>query len=63
MSMFLKTKMLCIIVNDALISYVLTVTDFRLHRLKVKEIKIWNLSNVILSKFNFLKHFFNCYFN
>ena len=32
-------------------------------RLKIKEIKIWNLSKVILSKLNFSIHCFNCYFN
>ena len=32
-------------------------------RLKVKEIEIWNLSKVILSKFNFFIHCFDCYFN
>ena len=32
-------------------------------RLKVKEIEIWNLHKVILSKFNFFIHCFNCYFN
>ena len=32
-------------------------------RLKIKEIKIWNLSKVILSKLNFFIHCFNCYFN
>ena len=31
MSMFLKTQMLFIIVNDALMSFVLTVIDFKLH--------------------------------
>ena len=54
MIMFLKTQMLCIIVNNALMSYVLTVIDFRL---KVKEIKIWNLSKAILSKLNIFTHF------
>ena len=32
-------------------------------RLKVKEIEIWNLSKVILSKFNFFIHCFGCNFN
>ena len=32
-------------------------------RLKVKEIEIWNLSKVTLSKFNFFIHCFDCYFN
>ena len=31
MSMFFKTQMLCITVNDALMPYVLKVNDFRLH--------------------------------
>ena len=62
-SMFLKTQMLCIIANDALMPYVLKVIDFRRHRLKLKEIEIWNLSNEILSKLNFLIDCFRCCFN
>ena len=50
--MFLRTQMLCIIVNDALIPYVLKVGF--IVKLQVKEIGIWNLCNAILSKFNFL---------
>ena len=54
MSMFLKTQMLCIIVNGALMPcFRSLVFGFKV-RLKVKEIDIWNLSNAILSKFNFL---------
>ena len=44
--------MLCIILNYALIPYVLKVGF--VVKLQVKEIEIWNLSNAILSKFNFL---------
>ena len=62
MSMFLKTQMLCIIVNDALMSYVLTVFDFRLHNYYWPRIFILlNINCTILRKCaQYIVLFFNC---